>query len=472
MAKIYEIRITDPVMIEGFTHLFPSKGHDLYFVSSSNLEILESAGIKHKVIKEFDTEPIEGHIIYPYRNFLYDTPDHGAIDEICAKLKSLEQKGKIPYAVFLGRNPDLQPDAFILDRVGRSRHYQWKIVATKKGEKSLAETFPKLVERMHDKDTKVVLSFGAGGLRFFAHASVMKFLAALRATSLIDEVWGCSGGAFSAYAFAMGVTPEDMEQKGYDLYHERHDLRSTTSKYSAAKMRIMEAIFPTSPNLLQEYAMFQLIMRSALLQLVEGKELEKPFYCTAYNVNTEHNDVLTPVEPLPERYKDFVIHADAIDSIIASSAIPVVFVPKSIRKGIYKEQYIDGSIAEDIPLLPVYRKWVIDREIGTEKRGKLLVIAINTFPKVAERPFFKRRFMKRLPFMDILHFGLELFDLILNIRFDEEFETLSHDQNVKVVKINLPLETPALLSCKVIPTIIQNAQTNLMGEFLKVEGLL
>jgi predicted acylesterase/phospholipase RssA len=353
-----------------------------------------------------------------------------------------------------------------------SRNYQWKIVSSKKGEKSLAETFPKLVELIHDKDTKVVLSFGAGGLRFFAHASMMKFLSAVKATPLIDEVWGCSGGAFSAYAYAMGVTPEDIEQKGYDLYHERCDLRFASSRLAAAKMRIMDTIFPASPNLLREYALFQITMRNALLQLIEGKQLEKPFYCTAYNVNAEHNDVLTPTQPLPERYKDFVMHADPIDSIIASSAIPVVFVPKAIRKGVHKEQYIDGSIAENIPLLPVYRKWEIDKEIGMEKRGKLLIIAINTFPKVAERPFFKRRFVKRMPFVDILRFGLELFDLVMNIRFDEEFESLSQDQRVKVVKINLPLKTPMLLNCKAIPTIIHNAQTDLMDELLKVEGSL
>ena len=471
MPNIYEVQIKDPIVVAKFTHLFQTKTPTRYIISEACLDLLKEAEIRPKIIKTIDISRIEQHIIYPYRNFLYSTPDQGAIDEISAKIVASERDGKLPYAIFFGRNPELAPGAFILDRVGRQRNYQWKIVDAIEKQKSLAETFPKLLRLMEDEDTKVVLSFGAGGLRFFAHPSVMKFINAIRAKSYIDEVWGCSGGAFSAYAYAMGATPEDIEQKGYDIYHGRCDLRFALSRFEITRMRLLDRILPLSPNLIKEYALIHLMMRNALSQLVTSKELEIPFYCTAYNIQKEHNDILSPLK-LPKIYKDFIIHAKAIDSIVASSTIPVIYVPKMIRSGFHKEYYIDGAIAEDVPLLPVYRKWTIDRANQVEKRKRLLILAINTFPRVANRHWLRYGFFKKMPFMKLLRYTLRIFDLFMNIRFDEKFETISQDPKVKVLRINLPLNTPAFLDCKAIPTIIYNAQTNLIKKLLEVEGSL
>jgi len=471
MSVIYQIRLKDISAARSFTHLFRVGNTSRFIVSRANLEYLKMSGVKLSVITEFNTGPIEQHIIYPFRNFLYSPPDALALDEICAKIKSLAMVGKQPYAIFLGRNPELEAQAFILDGIGRKRNYQWKIVYTKAREKSLERLFPKLIKQICSEDTKVVLSFGAGGLRFFAHASVMKFINAIRARSYVDEVWGCSGGAFSAYAYAMGVSPDDIEQKGYDIYNGRADLKLATSKFTAIKNLIIDAIFPASPSLLKEYAQLQMTMCNALTQLVAGRKLEVPFYCTAYNVRKEHNDVLTPL-PLLGCYKNFIFQADPIESIVASSTIPIIYIPKMIKTGKASEQYIEGSIAEDIPLLPVYRKWVIDKKTGLEKRKKLLIIAINTFPEIADRPWLKGAASKKIPFGDLIRFGLMLFDLVINIRFDERFESLSQDRHVRVIKVNLPLQTPALLDCKAIPKIIYNAQMNLIQKLREVERAL
>jgi predicted acylesterase/phospholipase RssA len=472
MPNIHEIQLRDPSAAKAFTHLNPTGSKGRFIVSEANLQVLRTTGAAVKVLRSIDTAPLEKQVIYPYRNFLYATPDEGALEEICAMLESLRKGKTLPYAVFLGRNPEPERGGFFLDRVGRQRRYQWRIERTKRPEKSLAETFPKLLKLLSDKDTKVVLSFGAGGLRFFAHASVMKFINAIRARGEIDELWGCSGGAFSAYAYAMGALPEDIEQKGYDIYNERLDLKIPGSRFASAAMRLVDRLLPASPLVLKAYATIQLTMRQALAQLVTAKQLEIPFYCTAFNVREEHNDVLTPISPIRKAYQGFIHHAKALESIIASSAIPVVFLPKAIRNGEREDYYIDGSVAEDIPLLPVYRKWMIDKQEKTERREKLLILAINTFPLMAQRPWFKSGIAKRIPFMQLLHYGLEFIDLIMNVRYDEKFESLSQDSRVRVVKVTLPLQTPALLDGRAIPTIIFNAQTHLIQELLKIERSL
>lgn len=453
------------------SHLFPIEQHR-YLISAATLALLEQEQLRFRVERHHDGDALSQRIIYPKESLLHAPPDQGAIEEVCAKLMAASVAGTPPYAVYLGRNPQCEAGAFFLDRVGGKRHYQWKLVVGKPTEFDIAASFPHLLKAMRDPDTKLVVSFGAGGLRLFAHPAMMKFLNLLKAREAIAEIWGCSGGASAGLAYAMGVAPETIENEGYDIYNQRYKISFSPSFFSVAKNVIMDALFPSSPDLLRGFASCQHALQTALSRLTAGKELDIPFFCVAYNVKRETNQILTPLAVDPAIYNDSVITVDPIDAIVASSSIPILYVPKVIRHfdgG--EEHYIDGAVAEELPLLSVYRKWQTDKQHGLERRKKLLILAVELFPKTVPR-WIDSSIARRLPFVDLLRYALGIVSYMRGARLHDQLEPLRKDHDVTVWRIACPLKSRALLDIRAIPPIISSAQAAFWGELEKLEASL
>lgn len=470
MGQIYKIKIQAASLPEEWPHLFPGRS-GTYYVSSANHRRLAEANARFMTLGSIETDALSGHVIYPFKNFLYSTPSPEALEEIFAKLMAESDGGLLKYAVYVGRGTPLEEGAFYLDTVGGQRRYQWRIVDTRSEETSLADTFPHLIGRVMNPDARVVVSFGAGGLRFFAHGTAMKFFNATGLLPRIDEVWGTGGGAFSAYAYAKGVPPEAFEQKGYDLYHEQY--RYDRSTFSGRLLRLFSALLAQfNADLLKRYSEHILKMHMIISQMVKDRPLLTPFYCVAYNPARGHNQIFSTVPqelPTPD---DFITSLDSVESIIAMSCIPIVHIPEHLRKSSTAGFYMDGSIAEDTSIFSIYRKWMYDRRLGLEKRRKLLIVSLNTFPQMAKSQWLMKRYVDRLLPLNVFRAIMQLSDIVVSARFREHAEILSLMSGVEVLRINFPLETSSFLDGRVIPTIIQNAQTSLLKELRELECLL
>jgi hypothetical protein len=421
-------------------------------------------------VESVETDGIEGRIVFPLKNFLYSTPEQGAIDEICAKILASRFGGELPYAIFLGRNPNLEEGAFVLDRPGGRRTYQWRLTPERPAEQPMEEAFPKFLKLVSDPKTKFVVSFGSGGLRLFAQPSMMKFLNAVKARHAVSEVWGCSGGAISALAYAMGVEPEAVEQKGYDIYNEKFRFDLSPSTFQVLKNLIVGRFFTTPPNVLQGYVSVQETMQAAISGLTEGKVFEKPFYCVAHNVVQRRNEVLTPHAVDPTRYVGLVHQASPIDAIVASSSIPIIYVPKKLMTSDGENSYIDGATAEPVPLLSIYRKWILDREREGKQGQKLVILAIDPLATPGRKGWFMRHIVEKMPYVDLMRLGVGMFRMILQARIQNHVELLSKDPDVKVLLVHLPLRGASMLDIREIPRIIHDSQTVFLDQMLKLEA--
>jgi predicted acylesterase/phospholipase RssA len=365
----------------------------------------------------------------------------------------------------------LEKGAFFLDRAGGKRQYQWRLSYRKTPVKSLAKSFPKLLRRIRDPETKVVLSLGAGGLRLFAHASIMKFIDTIGARDQIDEIWGCSGGAIAGLVYSMHVPPERMEQVGYDAYNRRFRVTLTPSLLGVTRNLILDTFLPASPELVKGFVSVQQTMQMMLARLTEKRKAEIPFYCLAYNVKRQQTQVLTPFPVNKRFYKDMIVRANPIDAIVASSSIPFMYTPKVIRRGKNEEHYIDGATIEEVPMASIYRKWILDHRYGLEKRSKLLILAVDLFPRLAQR-WLDYPLVNRVPLVDFINFGLRLIDLVRRARIQDQTEALRMNKNARVLQITLPLKTLSVLNTRDIPVIIKSAQTSFLEQMLEIEKSL
>ena len=471
MPTVLVVKLADDKIASRYPTLFPLRAQH-YAASKHTCALLDENKIPYAIAERIDAAPLEKQIVYPQKSFLYSTPEQGALEEIYAKIWASRRGDEFPFAIFLGRNANLEPGAFFLDKAGGRRNYQWRLTYTATPEKRMEEAFPNFLRVVSDPDATFVVSFGSGGLRLFCQPSMMKFLNDINARQYVKEIWGCSGGALSGVCYAMAVEPEAIEQKGYDIYNERFQFRLAPSALLVAKNTLSRIVMPTPPNLLEGYISVQDTMRAALSGLIAGQKLEIPFYCVAYNVRTRRNEILTPLRVDPAIYGDLVVHAGPIDAVVASSSLPIIYVPKEIRRGHHKEHFIDGATAEPVPLLSIYRKWLIDRQKGLVKRRKLVIFAIDPLPTKAKESWFARRVLRKLPFADLARMGLGAFSLMMRARTNNHMEILGEDENVRVIMVSLPLGSSSMLDIKKIPTIINDAQTVLLEQMHEIEKTL
>ena len=476
--KIHKVKM-DSQFVDRIHALYPkvrfyeTNRTNEFFLSDYSLRNLRKRRKKnYHVLRSFKGKQIPVEISFPSQSMFYAPPNEEAIQEVMTMAMARRKGRKKTQVLYWGRQDYANTNSFILDRPGGTRRYQWEIPSNPKKTKDIRKLFPRITRRIKDPDTKVILSLGSGGIRLFAHPSLMKFFDLLNLRSQIDEIWGCSGGAIAGLPYAMGVPPELIEEEGYHLYNERYSFRLSPSKFQVAKNLITDVILPSSKEMVKGFMDCQTSIRALLEKYFKTRKIDIPFYCIAYNLKKHRNEVLTP-ERMPSNSYDFpVLQTNALDAVIASSSIPILYVPKVILRGGSRHQYVDGATTEEVPLISPYRKWARDSQTGVEKRKKLLLISVNLFPRVSDNKLFTTYLFQKIPLLRLVQLSARFADLIRQARIDDHKAPLLRDPQVTHWDLNLPLSGSGVVNTRYIPEIIETAKRSFFTQLTDIEKSL
>lgn len=473
MGTIYQIKLTSErpsrKRFSSFWHLHPASDGTFFVSERSHSQLKELFSEDFHIVRIFRDTKLPIRIVFPYEAILHSLPPSDVQNEILTRAFASEKGGRIPTPIYFGRTSEEIKDSFILDRPGGHRNYCWQLSEKPPHVIELKDKLKKLRHHMTDPSTRFVLSLGGGGLRLFAHAAVLKLMDILEGREMIDEIWGCSGGSIAALMYALGVSPAALEMDGYDLYNQRYDVILSPSKAKVLKNLLVDWFLPSNPFALKGFMDIQHVIQNAVTRLAKDKKVQKPLYCIAYNLHSKRNEVLTPLKVRKSDYGDLIHTASAIDAVLASSSIPILYVPRVIKRGKTSQIYVDGGTAEEVPLISVYRKWKIDKEKKLTNQKKLFILAVNLFPRVSGWKIFRHRLLRRLPFLDILKWSGLVADLMRRARIEDHLRTLRDDSQVEVWELLLPIKDLGVLDPKSIPRIISGAHTHFMKQLIELE---
>lgn len=325
---------------------------------------------------------------------------------------------------------------------------------------------------MTQKDTKLVVSLGGGGIRMYAHSVLLKFLENMGVQDHIDEIWGSSGGAFIGFYYSIGMTPEEMEQQALELV-EKKDLSLTPSVFAVAKNILLETLFSqNSAENLKGFHDLQQSLTNLIKRYPPNADTRYPFYVLAYNLEKNQTDILTPHDLPQEYYNGFIHKTNPFDAIVASSSVPILFKPKVIDDENGKRTYSDGATGEEIPTVSVYKKWLHDREMGLEKRKRLLIISVDLHPDLASLSFLDNWLLKKIPAFEYILMTVNLTDLMRRARIEEQKRILINDPNVELWELDFNLKGGGLMNVGLIPQILKKAQHDFTRQFTKLNDEL
>jgi hypothetical protein len=348
-----------------------------FFLTDEELADARARGCRYEVVRRFQESELPVRFSLPHDGAVTDWPPEDARLAVLARLLAEERANGSVEIRFLGRNRVVPPDGFALDRAGGQRRYVWQIVPAEvhTARPAVQERFRALRAVCQDPDARVVLSLGSGGLKLFAHATALRLFESLGVAEHFSEVWGSSAGAMAGLLYAQGLSPHAIEQMGYDLYTGRVDLALRPSKLQFLRHLVRDVL----PALGAAGAGF-VDVADGLSRMLErycgDVEPRLPFYCIAFNLRDCQSDVLT-AGPVPPHLRELLVQADARAAALASSSVPLLFVPRVIRRISHDAHYIDGSTTEDVPLHSVVRKWDLDRAAGVERRERLVIVYVK-----------------------------------------------------------------------------------------------
>lgn len=331
----------------------------------------------------------------------------------------------------------------------------------------------RLYRSLSQKDTKVVLSLGGGGTRMFAHISVLKFLEHLKAEKYISEIWGSSGGAIVGLLYSMGTSPEQIIKESIRLFSAQYHVKIMPSLFSIMKNIAKETVFGNdSETSIKGFHSIYEGLQELVNRTVRGGSERFPFYCLAYNMGTNQTDVLTPQEIHKDVYPQFIYQEDPLEAIVASSAIPILFMPHVFKDEEGERVYVDGSTGEEIPTVSVYKKWLRDKELGLESRKRLLVIAVDLHPDFSSLGFLNNWLFQRIPVFKYVQMTINLTDLMRKARLEEQKRILTNDPNVELWSIDFNMKGGGLLNANSIPRVITEAEKSFPKQFVRINDSL
>ncbi|MCP5468260.1 MAG: patatin-like phospholipase family protein [Deltaproteobacteria bacterium] len=451
-------------------------GKNEFYVSECSLSNLKKHRIKFNIISSWSEQEFPITLIYPPHAMFYEMPTESAINEALCYAISKLGKRKNAQLFFEGRhiNRSYLPSSeyFYFDQPSGLRSYLWKFPKKWIKTQNIRTMFPKLTSLIKDPDARVILSLGSGGIRLYAHPTIMKFFDILELRAHIDEIWGCSGGAIAGLPYSMGVAPQLIEEEGYHLYNDRYSIRFSPNKLEVIKNILIDHFVPNSDHMLKGFADCQDVLRKAFEKHVSidiNSQKRIPFFGLAYNIRAQRLEILTP-EKINRPYSSIpIFHTEAMEAMIASSSVPILFIPKKIMRGKTEHIYVDGGTVEEIPLLSVFQKWKEDRRKKIEKRTKLVIISVNLFPHFSENSLFKHWLIRILPTSKVLHLFAKYTDMIRDARIADHMKYLKHHKKVQIIDINLPMKEGSVMDPMVVPTVIKTAQKTFFKQLLEYE---
>ena len=391
MSKLYQIKVANPAGsgtsasadVASGLHFRAPDG--TYYVSDEELHQLRSGKLAPEVVREIPVSELPVKFLLADHGAVTDPPPENARLAVLARLLSEQRANGEVHLRYLGRNRTVPPDGFVQDCADGARKYVWQTIPgdTLVSRPELRERFHALRGRFSDPGTRVILSLGSGGLKLFAHATAIRLLEMLDCMEQVDEIWGSSAGAVAGLLYSHGLSPQAIEQSGYDLYSGRYALALRPSRLQFLRHLLRDTILSSwNPGAAGFQDHTQGLARM-IDHYCDALHTRRPFYCSAFNLAECRPEILTP-DPVPEHLHGFMTQTDAREAALASSTVPLLFVPRRIRREQGEVPYIDGSTTEDIPLFSPVRKWDLDREAGVETRERLLILYVKLTPSLAQ----------------------------------------------------------------------------------------
>ncbi len=469
MGKIYQVRIREAPS-------GTSRGEDpasalLRFQTPEGLYCLEEfafqeardRGFDLEVVREIDESSIPVQFVPRDEGVTFEVPPEDARSAVLARLLAEDRARGEEHVRFLGRNRPVPPDGFLLDRAGGRRRYVWQVIPSHElgSQADLAGRYPHLRDLLRDPGSRVALSLGSGGLKLFAHATLLRLLEEMGVDESIDEIWGTSAGALAGLLYSHGLSPEAIEQTGYDLYAGRYDLSIHPSKIQVLRQLLRETLLPAGEPSHSGFVDCTESLSKMLDRYCATLNPRRRLYCLAFNLADCRLQVLTP-EPVPPHLEELMVHADARDAALASSAVPLLMVPRRLTIDGRKVPFVDGSTTEEVPLHSVIRKWDLDREAGVETRERLILLYVKLTGTLAIYRTPNGRVGKLRLLQTIASAGMDTMHR-------RDVELISRRPDVRLIGIDLPGSNPDFFEIARIPHFVRTAREHFPRRLLEIE---
>jgi hypothetical protein len=437
-----------------------------YFVPREDLALARSAGLLVVVQREIDEQTLPVRFVLPHDGAVNDPPPESARLSVLARLLAEDRADGTVQIRFLGRHRSIPPDCFVLDRAGGGRRYVWQVIPGGDAGRQphLRERFSALRAHLAEPDRRVVLSLGSGGVKLFAHAAVLRLLETLGGSEHIDEVWGSSAGALVALLHCHGLSPQAIEQTGYDLYSGRYELPLWPSTFRMLRELLRDAILPVESTASAGFVDCAQGLERMLGQYCHSLDPARPFYCVAFNLSRNRADVLTPAA-VPPHLSELVFQADAHDAALASASVPLLFVPRQVLVAGESVAYVDGSMTEGVPLYSVVRKWDLDRAAGAEPRTRLSILYVKLTGDEEPGHGLGGRMSKLRMLQRIASVGVETM-------FARDRALIEQRPDIELLPLELTDAAPDFLEIRRIPEFIRLAKESFPEQLARLEERL
>lgn len=437
-----------------------------YFLSGAELKRARALGSVLEVVRQIDEDELPVRFLLPHDGAVNDPPPESARLAVLSRLLSEGRAAGEVHIRFLGRHRTVPPDGFVLDQAGGERRYVWQVVPAREpaSRPELRQRFVALRREFARPDTRAVLSLGSGGLKLFGHAAALRLLESVGCAPHIEEVWGASAGALVALLYCHGLSPHAIEQTGYDLYSGRYDLALRPSKFQILRELLREAILPTDRSAPGGFVDCAEGLSRMLDQYCDVIRPIRPFYCVAYNLAESRPEVLTP-EPVPDHLRGFAAQTEPREAALASSAVPLLFVPKTIEREGQSIPYIDGSTTEDVPLHSVVRKWDLDREAGVETRDRLIILYVRLTGAAPQARTDGGRMSKLRVLQAVASAGMETM-------YNRDVDLIEQRSDVTLLRLQLVDSAADFFETQRIPEFIRAAKETFPEQLAAIEEKL
>ena len=435
-----------------------------YFLPEYAYHLARAEGYAFEVRKLISAEELPVRFLLPHDGAVNDPPPESARLAVLAKLLAEGRADGDVHVRFLGRNRSVPPEAFVLDRIRGKRRYVWEGVPAEElaGRLDLAGRFDALRRHLSEPDRRVVLALGSGGLKLFALPTVLRLLERIGVSNEVDEVWGCSGGALVSMLYSSGISPQAIEEAGYDLYAGRYELPLRPSRLDLIRNLLRDTIWPAQDSAAAGFVDAASGLRQMLERYAAVGRSTNPFYTVAFNLREGQTQVLTPAE-VPEHLSDFTFQVDATDAALASAAVPLLFVPKLLRVANGSAPFIDGSTTEGVPLYTVVRKYDADRRAQAVSKQKLSIIYVK-LTEGSERAS-RGRISKLRLLRAVASAGVESMH-------DRTVDLLGHRPDVDLFGLQLETEGADFFETRNIPDFIRIAKESFPEQLAELEANL
>ena len=223
---------------------------------------------------------------------------------------------------------------------------------------------------------RTVVALSGGGMAMPAHISLLRLLELLEIRPA--AIYGTSAGAVVGGLFAAGMNTGQIEQAMLDI-RSPDDLFGVAARYPALRLAALAIRRQFGQTSLDGSGIYDVdrieshvadILERYIGDVPSMRELKTPFHCVSVDIGTgrsptsERSTVRKAIFSA-ERTPDVSLS----DAIGASMAIPGVITPKRIGD----RYYVDGAIAEHLPVLSAYVDWRSARR--RFRRDRLVIVA-------------------------------------------------------------------------------------------------